>query len=387
MTLVSTRCSRKSDRRPFALLAIAVVLAALPLSAESSSCNRARAIVEEVKTLYNATHPDYRAILEKLRTAEQLCPTLGEAWKYSYCSATALGDTQNANHYKNNAIFNSVADLECGGGVTVKTPLPSYVRQKYALVVGISKFKDSSLNLSYPAKDASDFAALLEDPQHGNFQHDHVTLLRDETATRASILEAINKLSLSAHDDDLVVIFISSHGSPNKEDTGLAGIGYIVTHDTSPDKVWLEGLDFQVLTHATEVIKARRKVVFLDTCFSGQMKKGGKGLFIEGGVDERTAKMFLSGEGTFVITSSKDDERSWESDKLQNGYFTHFLIEALRSSKEPPTLKEVFAYLSSKVPDTVIREKGHPQHPQMYPPTGPGDVRIGVIPQASGDHS
>jgi hypothetical protein len=386
MTHASTPCSRRSERRPLAILAI-LALAALPLYAESSSCNRARAIVEEVKVLYNAPQPDHRAILEKLRTAEQLCPTLGDAWKYAYCSATALGDTQNARIYKDRAVFNNVADLGCGAGVAVQTPLPSYVRQKYALVVGISKFKDASLNLTYPAKDATDFAALLEDPQHGNFQRDHVTLLKDEGATRAAILDAINKLSLSAREDDMVVIFISSHGSPNKEDSGLAGIGYIVTHDTSPDKVWLEGLDYQVLTHTTEVIKARRKVVFLDTCFSGQMKQGGKGLLIEGGVDERTAKMFLSGEGTFVITSSKDDERSWESDKIQNGYFTHFLIEALRSSKEPPTLKEVFTYLSSKVPDAVIREKGHPQHPQMYPSTGPGDVRIGVIPQASGDHS
>jgi hypothetical protein len=340
-----------------------------------------------VKSLYSSSELDHRVVLEKLRTAEQLCPTLGEAWKYAYCSATALGDTQNARIYKDRAVFNNVADLECGGSVIVQTPLPSHVRQKYALVVGISKFKDPSQNLNYPAKDATDFAALLEDPQHGNFQRDNVTVLTDEKATRTAILNAVNKLSLSAHDDDLVVIFISSHGSPSKEGTGLAGIGYIVTHDASRDNVWVEGLDYQELIRTTEVIKARRKVVFLDTCYSGQMKRGGKALFIDGGgVDERTAKMFLSGEGTFVITSSKADEQSWESDKMRNGYFTHYLIEALRSSKEPPTLKQVFAYLSAKVPDAVVREQGHLQHPQMYPSTGPGDVRIGVIPQASGDH-
>jgi len=339
MTLASTRCSRPSDQRHFAILAI-VALAALPLHAESSSCNRARAIVEEVKALYNAPQPDHRAALEKLRTAEQLCPTLGEAWKYSYCSATAIGDAQNARIYKDRAVFNNVADLECGlAHLAVQTPLPSYVREKYALVVGISKFKDPSQNLNYPAKDATDFAALLEDQQHGSFHHDHVTVLTNEMATRAAILNAINKLSLSAREDDLVVIFISSHGSPSKEDTGLAGIGYIVTYDTSPDNVWVEGLDYQVLTRTAEVIKARRKVVFLDTCYSGQVKRGGKALFIDGGgVDERTAKMFLSGEGTFVITSSKGDEQSWESDKIHNGYFTHYLIEALRNSKEPPTL-------------------------------------------------
>jgi len=134
-----------------------------------------------------------------------------------------------------------------------------------------------------------------------------------------------------------------------------------------------------------EVIKARRKVVFLDTCYSGQLsQRGGKALSIEGaGPDERTAKMFLSGEGTFVVMSSKDNEQSWESEKIRNGYFTHFLIEAFRNAKEPPTIREVFDYLSAKVPDAVARDKQRPQHPQMYPSTGPRDVRISVIPQAT----
>lgn len=364
-----------------------LAFATLSLRAESASCNRARAIVEEVKALYTAAQPDHRAALEKLRTAEQLCPTLGEAWKYSYCSAQALGDAQNARLYKDRAVFNSVADLDCGGAhVEVKAPLPSYVRQKFALVVGISKFKDSSLDLKYPAKDATDFAALLKDPQHGNFLPENVILLTDEKATRAAILNGIQQLFLRAHEEDLVVVFISSHGLPKKADQGLAGIGYIVTSDASRDDVWATSLEYPQLGEKTEMIKARRKVVFLDTCYSGQIsQRGGKSLSIEGtGPDERTAKMFLSGEGTFVVMSSKGDEQSWESEKIRNGYFTHYLIEAFQKAKEPPTIKEVFDYLSMNVPDAVARDKQRPQHPQMYPSTGPRDVRISVIPQPQG---
>jgi uncharacterized caspase-like protein len=133
------------------------------------------------------------------------------------------------------------------------------------------------------------------------------------------------------------------------------------------------------------MIKARRKVTFLDTCFSGEAsKRGEKALAIEGvGVDEGTAKMFLSGEGTFVITSSSANERSWESEKIQNSYFTYYLIDALKRAKEPPTIKEVFDYLSARVPAAVAREKQAPQHPQMQPADGPGDVRIGVVPRDS----
>jgi hypothetical protein len=52
-----------------------------------------------------------------------------------------------------------------------------------------------------------------------------------------------------------------------------------------------------------------------------------------------------------------------------------------RSRTEPPTVKDVFEYISSKVAQAVAKEKSAQQHPQMQPATGPGDVRIGVIPR------
>jgi hypothetical protein len=371
------------------VIAAALAVYAPPIAAQSAGCNRARAIIDEVKGLYETPQPDHRAILQKLRTAEQLCPTLGDAWKYAYCSAVAVGDEQNARMYKDRAIFNGVADVSCGsiGVPEAPPPLPSYVRQKHALVIGIGKFRDPKIRpLQYAAKDAADFARLLSDPRYGNFPPANVTLLTDEGATRAAILNAMQQIILRAQPDDLVVTFVSSHGSPSAEETGLAGIGYIVTYDTSIETPWLDGLDYQDFAKKTSKLKARRKVLFLDTCFSGQAsRRGEKALMIEGvGVDEKTARMFLSGEGSFIITSSRANERSWESEAIQNGYFTHYLIEAFKRGVEPPTIKDIFDYLSAKVPDAVARDKQASQHPQIQPSTGPADVRIGVIPRPSG---
>jgi hypothetical protein len=124
-------------------------------------------------------------------------------------------------------------------------------------------------------------------------------------------------------------------------------------------------------------------VTFLDTCFSGEAsKRGEKALAIEGvGVAEQTAKMFLSGEGTFVIMSSKSNERSWESDRIENSYFTYYLIDAMKRAKEPPTVQQIFDHISAKVPEAVARDKHAPQHPQMQPSGSVADVRIGVVPR------
>jgi hypothetical protein len=369
------------------LLVLITSCAALPavgVWAQSPGCNRAQAIVEEVRNLYEAGQPDHRAILSKLKTAQQLCPTLGEAWKYAYCSAKALGDEASAQMFKGRAAFNDVTDLNCGGGAPIAAALPTYVRRKFALVIGIGDFLDPAVpRLKYAAKDARDFAAALMDPEHGNFSSENVTLLTNDKATRAAILNAMQELFNRAQEDDLVVIYVSSHGSPAQQDKGLGGIGHIVTYDTSLKNIWVDAIEYQDFAAKTSLIRARRKVAFLDTCFSGQASRPGeKALSIESmGVDDRTARMFLSGDGTFVITSSKSTERSWESEKIQNSYFTFYLVDALKRSKEPATVKEIFDYISVKVPDAVAKEKQAPQHPQMHPMTGPGDVRIGVVPR------
>ncbi|MEO8378047.1 MAG: caspase family protein [Acidobacteriota bacterium] len=360
------------------------------MDAQSAGCNRAQAIVDEVKAQYESGHPDHQAVLTKLKTAQQLCPTMGDAWKYAHCSALALGDAASADRFKTRALFNNVSDLSCGlAGPVAASPMPSFVRQKYALVIGIGNFRDPEIpKLKFAAKDARDFARVLTEPLHGNFPPENVTLLTDEKATREAILNALQELILRVKPEDLVVVYVSSHGSPSKENKGLGGIGHIVTYDTKLERIWVDAIEYQDFAAKTSLIPARRKVAFLDTCFSGQASRtGAKLLSIEGvGVNDQTAKLFLSGEGTFVITSSKFDERSWESDSIQNSYFTFYLMDALtRSKDEPPTVKDVFQYLSSKVSAAVAKDKNQPQHPQMQPSTGPGDVRIGVMPRGDGN--
>src|SRR5262249_18291917 len=55
-------------------------------------------------------------------------------------------------------------------------------KDKWALVVGISKFANPQYNLKYAAKDAQDFYNFLVN--EANFRRDHVVLLLNEQATR-----------------------------------------------------------------------------------------------------------------------------------------------------------------------------------------------------------
>jgi len=381
----------RSRGRAATFLVPFLVAATLPVTAagDSAKCARAAEIVKEVQTLYQAAKPPYLKILEKLKVAQDLCPLSGDVWKYAYCSAQALGDLDSVRRFRQRAVDNDVAQLDCEAerksAPPAAAPLSPFVREKFALVVGVGTFADPKIKtLTYAAKDAIDFAHALEDPKHGRFKPSNITVLTDRSATRDAILGALDSIIRKAHEEDLVVIYVSSHGSPGLKDRGLAGNGYILTYDTAVEKLWSQAIEYQTFAKQTGLIQARRKVTFLDTCFSGQAGGGAKSLELEtGGPDEKTSRMFASNEGSFVVTSSNSTETSWESQSVPNSYFTHFLIEAMTRSKEPPTMKEIFRYIAAKVPEAAYRERHEEQHPQMQPLDGPDDITIGVVP--SGD--
>lgn len=393
-TSPSPAASQRSGLLRHALWVALGALASLPPSSvaqESAACRQARSIVADAQQLYAATPVDHAAILTRLATARDLCPSLGEAWKYSSCSAKALGQEQKARVYADRAVLNGVKDLSCpsgatGGTETAATPKLGPVRDKHALIIGIGAFRDPRIpTLKYTAKDAEDLRDFLIDPQGGRFSPGNVHLLINADATRQNILTAIQNIYKVAREDDLLLVYVSSHGSPRQDAQGLNGIGYIITYDTDFDRMFVDALEFQDFSAKLSRIRARRKVTFLDTCYSGQVaKEGGKSLSIGSfGVGEDTAKLFLSGEGTYVITSSSESEQSWESQALQNSFFTYYLLESLRQGGDPPTLKEVYSSLLERVSQAVAREKGARQTPQLHPKSGVADLRIGVAPSPS----
>ena len=163
-----------------------------------------------------------------------------------------------------------------------------------------------------------------------------------------------------ANPDDLVVLFLSTHGSGAELDVG--GQNYLVAYDTDVSDLYTTGIPMQRLAHdIKDRVHCDRVVIFLDACHSGATEAGGKGL-VRTGVD---ANEFAVGSGQLVIASSKEDQVSWESKKLPNGVFTASLLDALRSNGKTTTIDKTFATLKDRVQDTVLRERGILQTPVM----------------------
>ncbi|MCW5822744.1 MAG: caspase family protein [Cyanobacteria bacterium TGS_CYA1] len=252
------------------------------------------------------------------------------------------------------------------------------VTDKWALLVGISKFDRPSLNLKYAAKDAGDFKDFLINKCH--FAADHILSLENERATRDNIMESLGDTWLPrvAIESDLVVIYFSSHGSPS--DMDVAGINYLVAHDTNPDKLFTTGISIQNLAETIKQrVRAKRVLIILDACHSGGASAS-KGLIRTANVD---AAQIAQGTGHAVICSSAKSESSWESKNYKNGVFTHTLIESFQTNGSDTKLSEAFNKLKTGVQSQVAAERGVSQTPVLEASKWKGDELVLAINPAS----
>ncbi|MBS1954449.1 MAG: tetratricopeptide repeat protein [Cyanobacteria bacterium SZAS-4] len=250
------------------------------------------------------------------------------------------------------------------------------LRDKWALIVGISNFKDSNINLHYPAKDAKDFADFLV--KEKNFAPDHVKLLTDKIATRANILSMLgNKwLPRVAAPDDLVVIYFSGHGSSSSLDVG--GVNYLVAHDTDVNDLYSTAIAMQDLTRIIkDRVHSERVMIVLDACHSGAVAPNAKGLARPSNVD---IDPIVQGTGQLVISSSSPEQQSWESTRYQGSVFTKHLIDGLRKNGKMTNLGDAYGYLDQAVQNEVLRDRGMLQNPVMKSRWEGRDLVIGVPP-------
>ena len=417
------------------LLFGAVVVSAVPPAApaQSDSCNGALSalnrVKEEITPRLSADTPAGKSKLlvmaSTLERGTRVCRDFGELWYYRMAVAHRLGMERDATYAKTKvddlgytAAFDpfslppsaappSTPELQASGQTngsapsSTPGPTPGKVRQKWALVVGIDSFTDKRIpSLHYSVKDSSDFVDFLKDPKGGQFDPSHIIHLANDKATLEGIREGLGRLRVNAQPDDLVVVYLSSHGSPREDDPN--GVSYVVVHDTNlDDAATLYATSLQMIDLVQQInreVKARRVVLVLDTCFSGDaltsLETGAGGTASRGfsapipqdkaagspGPPAFSAAFqnLTIGYGRAVITASRASQESWESAKLRNGYFTHFLLDALRTSHGAERLDQLFPQVRSLVSSHVKAEVGASQDPSYEFSEGADSIVIGA---------
>lgn len=226
----------------------------------------------------------------------------------------------------------------------------------YGLVVGISKYMDSSHNLDYADDDAQHFYDYLISPGGANAKKDNVFLLLNEKATAMNIWAAMGELKeRAAKSGNRIYIFFAGHGdatSPKKV--------YLLAHDaTFRPAIYNAGGtveigdlkdDIMFLTGMTDNLSRSEVILITDACRSNELPGGAEGL-------KHTYNSIMTQRaGEIQLVSCGPNEQAKESENWGGGrgVYSYYLIQGLygladQNNDSLVSLKELTRYVEDSV--------------------------------------
>jgi len=229
------------------------------------------------------------------------------------------------------------------------------IKQKektYFIGIGIDKFADSKYDLNYSTKDIRDLSVKLK----SKFGNDIIidTLFNEQVTV--SNIKALKQKLLQTTVNDKVIISYSGHGLLSKDYDY-----YLSTYSVNFEKPEERGLAYDELENLLDSIPARKKLMLIDACHSGEVDKEtfqqvlvnqaamdsnhivSKGVKIIN-TDTASKKLGLQNSfelmqnlfvnvgkstGATIISAASGTEFALENGSLKNGVFTFSVMETM----------------------------------------------------------
>lgn len=226
------------------------------------------------------------------------------------------------------AQFTKVQDLDPNS-----KPLNRPVKQKWAVVIAVGKYKDKRMNNDqFVDKAAKSFYQYLIDPAGGRFDPDHVKFLRNEDATTQNVTNALSPswLGTLAGPDDLIVVYLATQGFPTTD-----GNTWLCTYNCALDNIYGSCVSMQSLMKSLQDnVKSDRIVLILESPYSGSANLiGARNLKTNFSID---LNKLVLGHGYMLLCSSKPDQAT------KGTRFTENLTAALREKEGMISLQDAF---------------------------------------------
>lgn len=234
---------------------------------------------------------------------------------------------------------------------------PSSYHNLFGIFVGVENFHHSKGqigNLMHANEDADKMCALFLPAQKTTIRKHELSLLVDHgyqvayrdavsalEPTRANILRALTNYLKKAKADDLLLLYISTHGLIDYDDY------FFMPCDGELDNVLGTGIASSTLIGAIGKVSARgvKALLILDTCHAGAVS-----------FDISKYK------GEFAcLLSSSPVEYSYEFFKAEHGVFTEYLVKGLAGAAaqqgKPVTLIDLYDYVYRNVQQSTKKQQ------------------------------
>lgn len=223
---------------------------------------------------------------------------------------------------------------------------------RWAVIVGITKYKYERWNLEYARQDAEALYEMIQKPSCGDFPKENIKALFDEEATEPNIRSALRDFLKKPRKEDLVLIYFACHGA---SDPDRPENFYLLAHNTELDKIAGTALPMrEIRLSLEENLIAERVIIIADTCHSAALNIRGDRA---NEVNQYLKSLSSSRKGIAWLTSAEANEVSREDEKWGGGHgvFTYYLLEGMKGAADTKprdgkvTLGELFEYVREKV--------------------------------------
>ena len=219
----------------------------------------------------------------------------------------------------------------------------------YALLIGIDKYQNVR-SLDYAVKDAEDIQSMLVDKFH--FQQDNIVLLKDEGATKTSIIQEFSNITKKAESNDRVLIFFAGHGET--EDLPDGGeMGYLLPVDGNNTDLYISAIEMDEIQTISLRSEAKHILYLIDACYGGIASVGARSLDANSTPDY--LQKITQYKSRQIISAGGRGEQVIEKSEWGHSAFTKNLLSGLRDSKADTdsdgiiTAQELGIYLKKKV--------------------------------------
>jgi WD40 repeat protein len=219
----------------------------------------------------------------------------------------------------------------------------------YFIGIGVDTYAEAGHNLNYSVKDIRDLCAGFRE-KYGNKLI--VDTLFDAQVDCEKVMALKTKL-LQSNINDKVIIAFSGHGLLSKDFDY-----YLAMHNTNFNQPEMGGLPYEDLEWLLDSIPARKKLLLIDACHSGEVDKeellamqSNNQENIKGATLTYTYKPALGmknsfelmqelfanlnkGTGGTVISAAAGTQFAYEKEALSNGVFTYSILELMKTQAE-----------------------------------------------------
>ena len=240
---------------------------------------------------------------------------------------------------------------------------PQPARDAVAIIIGIQNYKLIP-KAEYANQDAQVFYDYAS--RALGIKQENIKLLLDDDADVSGILTAFQEwlpLKVRKGKTD-VYVFYSGHGLPGADGKSL----YFLPVGTNKNLVAKTGISQREIVDALKSAQAKSVTMFIDSCYSGQIRTGETLLASARPVVLSVQETAYPPDFT-VITASASDQIASSSPDLKHGIFSYYLMKGLEGEADNNgdgtiTIGKLQSYLAERVPRFAMT-MSRKQEPQL----------------------